>query len=344
MPLVNAENDESFVLEVGDAVRESCTRTNDHICAMIEEYLRRRIAKVRSEMEEARDTQIAQMNAALSAVEAEKAAEQEGHASARRQLAKAAEALQHKDARMRLQHCFFNWKRGVEWRRERRRLANEAGRHQERLSIFHAYAQWRLFATARRNARLEAAELAKRDRREEELLQQLAASTKLLAEEREKNEALNEKLKEAFVRGMCALNREAVQVLHGADEKQEDDVEAIAEILSRDSHSRKLSTPQAKREEGSSPSSGHNHSICPVHQVDQDGYFYHRCYAPGYCVYDEHRPRSRTPPSSSSASASAGPPTPFVVRADPRAVRNFNAVSSVPLRHTSKPSQTRWKL
>jgi hypothetical protein len=341
MSLVKAESDGSFVSEVSEEVHTSCARLNEHVCAMIEEYLRRRVEQVRCEMRQECDIQIGQVEKELAIAVAEKSAEVAQRASVSKQLAEAADVLPRKDSRARMLNCFLSWRRGVERRREHRLLAEEANRHRERLVVFHAYSQWRLFAAARRSAHLEAAELHQRDCREEELLGQIDVYRNLLEEEHKKNEIMNEKLKEAFVRGMCALNREAVQALHGSDDEQQDDVEAIAAILSRDSHSRKLSTPRGKAEDYTQPGAQHC-SICPVHQVDQNGYFYHRCFAPGYCEYDNHHPRSHTPPSSSNVSST--PPSPFVVRADPRAVRSFNAGSSVPLRHAPKPSQTRWKL
>ncbi|KPA81227.1 hypothetical protein ABB37_03647 [Leptomonas pyrrhocoris] len=341
MPLVSAENDESFVAEVADEVRATSTRMNEHVCAMLEEYLHRRLGQVRCEMQRECDRQIEHAREEIAAVQAEKAAEEKRHASAKKQLAEAAKALQQRGATAQLLACFVNWMRAVELHKERRRLAEEANRHQERSTTFQRYLQWRLFAAARRSAHLAAVELHERDCREQELQGQIDVYQKTLREEQENNETLNEKLKEAFVRGMCALNREAVQVLHGADDKQEDDVEAIAEILSRDSPSRRISIPQNKTEDTPHSNTHQHPSICPVHQVDRSGQFYHRCFAPGYCSYDDRRPRSRTPPSSSVSSA---PPPPFVVRADPRAVRSFNATSSVPLRHAEKPPPSRWKL
>lgn len=340
MPLVNAESDESFVGEVADEVRATCTRMNEHVSAMIEEYLRRRVEQVRQEVQQECDAQLDQMRLKITIAEGARATEESRYASLKLRLSDTAEALQQKDAKVRMQGFFLSWRCGAERRRERRRLAEEADRHRERLAAFQCYSQWRLFAGARRSAYLEAQELHKRDCREQELLGQLDVFQKLLRDEQEKNLKLNEDLKEAFVRGMCALNREAVQVLHGADESQEDDVEAIADILSRDTHSRRLSTPQVKAEDSTRSTTQHQ-SICPVHQVDRSGHFYHRCFAPGHCEYTQYRPHSCSPPSSN---VSPAPPSPFVVRADPRAVRSFNAGSAVPARTASSSSQTRWKL
>ncbi|KPI84172.1 hypothetical protein ABL78_6778 [Leptomonas seymouri] len=341
MPLVKAEDDGSFIVELADEVRASCERMNKHTCDMVEEYLHRRLEQVRGELERECSLQIEEMKQRVAAVEAEKSAEVKQHASAKRQLSNAAEALRQRSTRMHLLCRFLRWRRDVEGCRERRRLAEEANRHRERLAVFHMYSQWRLFAAARRSAHLEAVELRKRDLREQELLEQVNGHRKFLQEEKEKNAALSEELKEAFVRGMCSLNREAVQVLHGADGNQDDDVEAIAEILCRDNPSRRLSISQNKMEDSTQFSAYQQPSICPVHQVDCNGHVYHRCFAPGYCAYDDHHQRSRTPPSSSF---SHGPPSPFVVRADPRSVRNFNATSSVPVQHAAKPLQARWKL
>lgn len=342
MSLVKAENDDSFVAEVAGEVQASCKGMNEHVSAMIKEYLQRRVEQARRDAQQECNVQVEQIKQTVATAESERAAAEERCAFVKKQLAEAAETLHRKDARLRLLGCFLSWKRGVERRREQCRLAEESSRRGRCLAVYQAYLQWRLFAAVRRGTNVEADELKKRESREQELLGQLGAYRELLKTEQAKNETLNEKLKEAFVRGMSALNREAVQVLHGSDDKQgDDDVEAIAEILSRSGHSQKLSTSRDKTESMTHSSAQHQ-SICPVHQVDRSGHFYHRCYAPGYCEYYARHSRSRTPPSLSSESPAL--PSPFVVRADPQAVRNFDAGVSVPLRHAPKPSQTRWKM
>lgn len=340
MPLASAEADASFVAEVSGEIRTSCTRMNEQVSSMIEEYLRRRIESVRQEVQQQCDVQLEQMKLRLESIEGEKSVVEGQHASVKHQLAEAAELLRVRCSRTRMLGCFLSWKRDAERRREQRCLAAQSNQRRERLAAFHCYCQWRLFSAARRSAHLEAAALHARDCREQDLQEELKNSQIMLRDEQEKNAKLSEDLKEAFVRGMCALNREAVQVLHGSSETQDGDVEAIAEILSRDGHSRRQSAAPANAED-SMQSIGQRSSICPVHQVDRSGHFYHRCFAPGHCDYADHCPRSRTPPSSD---VSPAPPAPFIVRADPQSVRSFNAESSVSLRQNSRSSQARWKI
>ncbi|CAJ1037949.1 hypothetical protein Q4I32_007994 [Leishmania shawi] len=339
MPLVKAETDERFVAEVAQSVDGACARMNDHVSGMIEEYLRRRIQQVHDDAKEELDVVRKQLERRIADAEAAKAAEEERHQKTKTQVAQAAVALQQMQAKLHLKPLFHTWRRCADVHRERRRLAVEAHIHIGRLGMFHAYTQWRLFAAACRQNRLEAKEMHKRDCREQELLGQIEEYQRQLEVEREKDSRLSEKLKEAFVRGMCALNREAVHVLHGSEENQDEDVEAIAEILSRESNSRHRSVAPVHMD-SSIPSNMHAHDVCPVHHVDARGNFYHPCFALGYCEYDR-RQASRSPVSSGAPPSASGP---FVVCADLQTARSIDSGPLVPFRRLSKSSKTRWRM
>ncbi|CBZ26121.1 conserved hypothetical protein [Leishmania mexicana MHOM/GT/2001/U1103] len=339
MPLVKAETDESFVAEVAENVGGACARMNDHISIMIEEYLRRRTQQVRDDAKQELDAVCKQLERRIADAEAAKAAEEARHHKKKAQVMQAAVELQQMHANLHLERLFHIWRRCADVRRERRRLAEEAHVYIGRLSLFHAYMQWRLFAAALRQKRLEAKEAHKRDCREQELLGQIEGYQRQLEEERAKDASLNEKLKEAFLRGMCALNREAVHVLHGSEENQDADVEAIAEILSRESHSRHRSVTPGHMD-SSTPSNLHAHGVCPVHHIDAKGNFYHPCFSPGHCEYDRHS-GSRAPVSAAVPPSASGP---FVVRADPKSARSIDSSPPVPFRHLSKSSKTQWRM
>ncbi|KAG5488675.1 hypothetical protein JIQ42_00289 [Leishmania sp. Namibia] len=339
MPLVRAETDVSFVAEVAENVGGACARMSDHVSAMIEEYLRRRTQQVRDDAKQELDAVRRQLERRIADVEAAKAAEEECHHKTKARVMQAAVALQQMSAKLHLTRLFHTWQHCSDVRRERRRLAEEAHAHIGKLALFHAYTQWRLLAAARRQNRREAKESHRRDCREQELLGQIEGYQKQLEEERAKDADLNEKLKEAFLRGMCALNREAVHVLHGSEGNEDEDVEAIAEILSRESHSRRRSVTPV-RMDSSNPSNTHTHAICPVHHVDAKGSFYHPCFSPGYCEYDR-RPASSAPVSSGAPPSASAP---FVVRADPKSARSLDSGPLIPFRHLSKSSTTRWRM
>ncbi|GET93347.1 hypothetical protein, conserved [Leishmania tarentolae] len=339
MPLVKASTDEGFVAEVAESVGGTCARMNDHISAMIEEYLRRRTQQVRDDAKQELDAVREQLERRISDAEASKEAEEERHHKKKAQVMQAAVELQKMHEKIHLQCLFHVWRRCADVRRERQRLAQEAHVRIVRLGLFHAYMQWRLFAASLRQKRLEAKEAHKRDCREQELLGQIEEYQRQLEEKRAKDASLNENLKEAFVRGMCALNREAVHVLHGSEENQDADVEAIAEILSRESHSRHRSVTPGHMD-SSTLSNAPTHGICPVHHIDAKGNFYHPCFSPGHCEYDRYS-ASRAPVSSAAPPSASGP---FVVRADPQSARSIDTNPPVPFRHLSKSSKTRWRM
>ncbi|KAK7199990.1 hypothetical protein NESM_000048000 [Novymonas esmeraldas] len=339
MPLVEAVTDDAFVAEVAEEVSTTCARMNDHVSAMIEEYLRRRVQQVRDSAKQELEVVRQQLEQRIATAEAGKAVEEEQHLRTKARVAQFADTMQRAHTRVHVERAFLTWQRCADLRRARRRMSEELLARTERLGVFRTYVQWRLLAAARRQRRLEVSESQRRGCREQELLGQIEVYQRQLEEERANNVSLSEKLKDAFVRGVCALNREAVQVLHGSEENQDEDVEAIAEILRSESHSRHRSVTPG-HVDSSTLSHAHPHGVCPAHLVDSRGVFYHPCYAPGYCEYDR-RPQPRPQASSDAAAAAA---TPFVVRGDLQSTRTVDSGPLVPLRHLARPSQTRWKI
>ncbi|KAG5490149.1 hypothetical protein JKF63_00268 [Porcisia hertigi] len=339
MPLVKAETDEGFVAEVAEEVSTACTRMNSHVSVMIEEYLRRRTQQIRDDAQQALDTVRQQLEGGIADAEAERAAEKERYQKMKARVLQVTVRMQEIHAKHHLTRAFHTWWRCADLRRARRRLAEKVQAHLVRLGLFHVYTQWRVFAATRHQSRLSSHMAHKSDCREQELIGQIEGYQKQLEEERSNNSSLKEKLKEAFVRGMCALNREAANVLHSSKGGQEEDVEAIAEILSHESHSRHHPVTPGHAD-NAIPSHTHAHSICPVHHVDPRGNYYHPCFAPGYCEYGR-RPTPSAAVSSGTLPSASGP---SVVRADPQSARSIDSSPLVSLRHQTKPSQTRWRM
>jgi len=212
--------------------------------------------------------------------------------------------------------------------------------------------QWRLIAADRRHKRTANQELLQCRRREEALHGQIDVFKEELQHAHTANEEIEKKLKAAFVKGVCALNREAVFALREGDSVGEarpdgsggDDVAAIEEILTRD-HSRRhsstgLATPSASF--GLDMGGVHNpklsktactSGVCPVHHVDHDGNYFHRCYAPRSCEYAPGIAGLEYDPArSASSNPSRRTHQPIIVHADPKAARRYDAGPPLRLR------------
>ncbi|SCU72626.1 uncharacterized protein TEOVI_000420400 [Trypanosoma equiperdum] len=118
--------------------------------------------------------------------------------------------------RMWMQKRFHDWELWVLRKRHRKKLYKTIECHINGIRAYHVYTQWRLLAAARRHHRLAVAEQSQWKCSEAELVGQLEVLNKVIEEERRHSENLEEKMRTAFVRGICALNKEAVQVLKGA--------------------------------------------------------------------------------------------------------------------------------
>lgn len=331
---MKAVNDADFVAEVAQNVEEECTRMNSHVSCMIEEYLRRRVQQVREDLEGMHNIRTEELKSMLEDSVTQKSRVEENQKGTVLQLTKVLCTLAHSGERTRTAQLYHGWRSWTSQRRARRLIAEVQLSKVNALSVFRSFTQWRLYSAARRQVHERAKQLRVRDCREQELLGQIEIYQKQLAAERERCASLDEKLKEAFLRGMCALNREAVQALHGADDGgHEEDVEAIAEILTRDSQSHRASAVQASNESMQREVDG----ICPVHHLDHSGNFYHRCFAPDTCAYRSEQRSSPPPPPSSP------PHAPFLVRADVRNASSGSVCVARPPSHILKDSKTRWR-
>ncbi|CCW60128.1 unnamed protein product [Phytomonas sp. EM1] len=316
MPLVKSTDDDAFVEEVRAVMDDHCRRKREHTSAMIEEYLRRREKqfedKVRHEIacqeEKARQEKHAHEDATAKVLERLSRA----HA----QLARVANNLGGLNSSRIQQRYFHRWLHIRAYRRETRGREAQYRLLLSRLSAFHCFGQWRLFVAARREHRQQVRQTKRFNTREKELLQRVDGLTGELDVEKRRSEELDEKLKEAFVRGISALNREAFQALRG--DQSEGDIAAIEEILGKSTTQRSSAAASPRKTEvGQTEAPARKESgsgICPVHMLDAERNFYHRCYAPSTCEYGPRK-----------AANAASSHTPFYVRVDSKGVPSYNA-------------------
>lgn len=354
MPLVNATDDNAFVTEVSEEMDVQARRGREHTAAMIDEYLRRRLAAADEHLAAALSAQEARLRAEFSVVQAGRDGLLAELAASRAQLLRAADAMGRAADAAVARRCLAGWTAHAQRRRaDQQRAALEAARTAD-CHTFRAYLKWRLQAAERRQRQASDKEARQLRCTAAELSGQIEVYREELAAERERGAAADERLRAAFVRGVSALNREAVQVLRGGEggggEPAEGDVAAIEEILSRDAATPSAAggAANARSHRGFSSSghfgigaataaagaaSGHRHqqddAICPVHHTDAENNFYHRCYAPQSCDYSyPHHHHHRAGDRSVRVA-----PQPFVVRAEP-----FSNTPSLVVTPASKPA------
>nr|CCC51693.1 conserved hypothetical protein [Trypanosoma vivax Y486] len=119
--------------------------------------------------------------------------------------------------RLWLQRRFREWESWIARKRHRWSIqqAIECSRHIRQ--AYHVYTQWRLLAAARRHHAFTRDEELHWKCREAELLTRVEVLEVIVEQEKRRNAGLEDKMRTAFVRGVCALNREAVQVLKGGE-------------------------------------------------------------------------------------------------------------------------------
>ncbi|EPY27450.1 hypothetical protein STCU_05745 [Strigomonas culicis] len=309
---------------------------------MIEEYLRRRTQKIE-------ETVRAEMSAAFAveqqAWEAERQRARQVAARAERlqhQVLRAAEVLENQSIRITGILAFRKWMSSATERRALREKAAVAEGHARALLMCRAATRWRLFTVAAQEQKRHQAELQASACQHEELRGEVEQLHREIARLQEEKDGAEAKLKAAFMKGMVALNREAAQALHSGEPDGIN--EASVEELLGGTPSRTPSQVMLHSGTGKSPAlsdgnartsmrdkyplftgaDGHAADarrvpavfpvpgVCPVHNIDEDGRFYHKCYAPDSCYYG---PRGATRESD-----------PFEVRADPRkAPRHMDA-------------------
>ncbi|KEG12720.1 hypothetical protein DQ04_01471060 [Trypanosoma grayi] len=240
-----AEQHEEFLQEVGAGIDAHTSRMREGILQMLTLYLKQQQIIIRESLR-------AEAECRERAILDEKREVEVELNSARNDIQKQKTIIRNLvlmlgDAHQRLwwQRRFRDWVSWLLKKRQRRQLDWTLKRSGNILRTYHLYAQWRLFAAARRQQRLALAEQSQWKLREAELLAQVEALKERAEEERRRSDCLEEKMKAAFVRGVCALNKEAVQVLRGTQETE--DVEEPRATPSRlfDARSTRLQSTRA---------------------------------------------------------------------------------------------------
>ncbi|EPY22471.1 hypothetical protein AGDE_13299 [Angomonas deanei] len=166
-------------------------------------------------------------------------------------------------------------------------------------------ARWREVAAAARERRRAENSAREALLREEELKGEIEALKEALRKESEARRTVEDKSKADLVKSVAALNREAILSLKGED--GEDDAAAIEEILSSHSPVSRKSSTMLEQSQGASGRLDSRGSLrgsravegassppfCPVHGVDEEGNFYHKCYNPNACAYGPSSTRQR---------------------------------------------------
>eukprot|EP00762_Andalucia_godoyi_P004367 ANDGO_08120.mRNA.1 Centrosomal protein POC5 OS=Rattus norvegicus GN=Poc5 PE=1 SV=1 len=120
--------------------------------------------------------------------------------------------------------AFAAWKQWVAERKQRKLVGNLARAHGEQLAIRKAFSEWRSDAYLSRKERSEELWMARLDlagtKMQKEYEEKIAGLERKLAEARAEIEVglrhklrLEDNLKKAFMRGVCALNMEAMSIL-----------------------------------------------------------------------------------------------------------------------------------
>lgn len=339
MPLTVATDDAAFVAEVSHEMDEQCRRNREHNTAMIEEYLRRRLQISEEQMKAKLVEQETRMEATFAPIRREKDALAQKLDRTQRQLSNFAGALERAKSALLTERYFNMWTSFRLKRQENRQKAELLAQTNRVRQVYHYYLEWRLLTSKQQQRRRGEAKAKELRCQLEELNGQIDVFKEQLTAERRRSEEMEDRLKDAFVRGVSALNREAVHALHGA--RSDVDVAAIEDILSKTGGSRRHSMVAQVTDSGVSNSgqgkdpsilddgcctpatiSGISNlqGICPVHHIDPDRNFYHRCYAPGSCAYGPAENEK------DAAGAAAVPKrTPFVVHGNLDAVPNYVA-------------------
>ncbi|RNF01149.1 hypothetical protein TraAM80_07199 [Trypanosoma rangeli] len=215
-----------FLQQVGNGIDTHTTRLREDILLLLLPYLKEHLLVMKESLraeaehrEQALQEEKREMEASLGAAEASVRQQQTLARGLVRLLGEA-------HRRLWWQRRFHDWQGWVAKRRQQRQLGRIVTHAANMTQARHFYTQWRLFALTRRECKFTLAEESRWKCRETELLAEVEALKGLVEEERRRSDGLEEKMKTAFVRGVCALNREAVQVLRGtqgaaAEEEEE---------------------------------------------------------------------------------------------------------------------------
>lgn len=348
-------SDTEFVGEVSAHLAQEAERVRTDTAAHIEDYLRRRGQEMREAAELECAHRVAEVQTELWAAAA---ARDTATSVQQRRSGQLARAQGQAAATAALRCRFDTWRRWRDGRREACERAALCALFISRQSLYHFFLQWRLFAAARRQTAAQQEEGRRQRGRESELLGQLEAYRAALEKERRRNDELDGRLREAFVKGMTALNREAVSALRGST--AEEDAAAIHDILTGKSSLLGKSSSSASSEPPPPPSQPladpqrHSRSsfarhqapaatapapadVCPVHHTDAAGRYFHPCYDARHCPYGPQASADSSITSGGGSSAHQA----FVVRADSRSVRSYDA--GAPVAQARPSAARRWK-
>ncbi|KAH9588631.1 Pentapeptide repeat [Trypanosoma melophagium] len=156
------------------------------------------------------------------------------------------------------QRVFRQWLLWLIQKKKQRQLSEIASRSGNILRSYHVYTQWRLLAAVRRQQRLALAEESRWKSREAALLAEIDTLKGIVEQERHRSDELEEEARTALVRGVCALNREAVQLLRGTQSTEE---AGVVPSQLYDARATRLPSTRASR----TPSTTARFELPPVH-------------------------------------------------------------------------------
>lgn len=296
--------DVAFTRELDSGMESDFTSMRQKIVSQVEEYLKRRTAELDSAFQAERQRLLDAHQDEMRVVEGSVLQLKLRLDRHRTQRSGCIDSLAQERAKALLKHWWSIWKSGAQRSILLKKAAVTLECSTNRATLQSRWATWRLWASKQTLQKRHEVYVQSRERK---LRAELNAAKAALSSLERKRSEVDEQTKEAFVRGVCALNREAVQVLH-VGQTGDDETEAIESILRGTPSTSSHHAPLAAKELPPSDSSRFSSScatgrVCPVHHVDEDGVFYHKCYS------------SRAPHAAAAQSTSAH--RSFVIRVDP---------------------------
>lgn len=220
------EEDAKFIRGVVDFMHDDFQAVEKNVEKRIEEYLRQRVLALNVEAQKEVETLQNQHNDEIrKQKEIVKALELRCHQllGKRKDFSKILHQL--RPQAVAVKH-FEKWKTWAIRHAEHRRLSDILFLSNQRVSMRQCWGAWRLFCAVRVLRKRQEVLMRSRER---QLVAETAALKSQLEKAAKRQKEADEQTKTAFVRGVSALNREALQVLRG--ETGENDAETIASIL-----------------------------------------------------------------------------------------------------------------
>lgn len=222
-------DDEAFVYSVGRFMNEDFKLLQENVENRIEEYLRRRVLTLTSVWKKEKEMLQAQHDEVLQQ-QKEIASALEIRCSQllvnQRQCANKLCRVREENAMTR---CFEKWKQWAVCRAQQKLEIEKIRNRNERFLLHQIWGRWRLSSAAKLLRKRQEVLMRSRERK---LLSESTQLRNKLEETELRQKEADEQTKTAFVRGVSALNREALQVLRGTT--GEDEAEAIESILRGD--------------------------------------------------------------------------------------------------------------